>query len=105
MRQLDCMATDFDNWFDNLVKIAKADPDAFELLRKQMVNEVINEVPEASRRRLTGLQWRVDQERRLAKTPMGACIRISSMMWDSVTGGGGLLERLNRVSDFRRRRM
>ncbi len=102
MKQLENLTTDFDGWFDSLMQIAKNDPDAFELLRKQMIDEVINEAPEDNRRRLTGLQWRVDQERRLAKTPMGACIRISDMMWESVAGKGGLLEQLNRVSDFRR---
>ena len=102
MKELDAMNTDFDRWFDSMMEMAKDDPEGFERLRRQMVNEVIEDAPESSRRRLVGLQWRVDQERRLAKSPMGACIRISNMMWDSVTGEGGLLEQLNRITVFRR---
>jgi len=102
MKQLDEMTTDFDHWFDTMMSMAKDDPEGFEHLRQQMINAVIDDAPEDSRRRLIGLQWRVDQERRLAKTPMGACIRISNMMWESVTGEGGLLEQLNAVSEFRR---
>ena len=102
MKQLDSMNTDFDQWFDTMKDMAKDDPEAFERLRQQMIDALIDDAPEANRRRLIGLQWRVDQERLLARTPMGACIRISNMMWESVTGEGGLLEQLNRVSDFRR---
>jgi len=97
MKPLD-MTTDFDGWFDTMMTMAKNDPEAFELLRVQMINNVIDEAPEDNRRRLIGLQWRVDQERRLARTPMGACIRISNMMWESVTGENGLLEQLNQLS-------
>ena len=102
MKQLDSLNTDFDQWFDTMKDMAKDDPEGFERIRQQMIDELIDDAPEANRRRLIGLQWRVDQERLLARTPMGACIRISNMMWESVTGEGGLLEQLNRVSDFRR---
>lgn len=102
MKELETMTTDFDSWFDRMMKMAKDDPEAFERLRQKMIDEVINEAPEANKRRLIGLQWRVDQERRLAKNPLNACIRISDLMWESVTGEGGLLESLGRVSDFQR---
>lgn len=102
MKQLDRMTKDFDSWFDTMMEMAQKDPEGFERLRQKMINDVIDDAPEDNRRRLIGLQWRVDQERRLAKTPLGACIRISNMMWDSVTGEGGLLEQLNSVSEFRR---
>ena len=102
MKQEDRMTTDFDSWFDTMMGMAKEDPAGFERLRQQMINEVIDEAPADNRRRLIGLQWRVDQERRLAKSPMGACIRISNMMWESVTGDGGLLEQLNHMSEYHR---
>ncbi len=102
MSTIEMMSDDFDQWFDDMVELARNDPQAFEDLRKRMVDEVIDEAPEENRRRLVGLQWRVDQERKLAKNPLAACIRISDLMWDSVTGDGGLLEHLNRVSALRR---
>ncbi|MGB5254986.1 MAG: hypothetical protein WBN68_19940, partial [Sedimenticolaceae bacterium] len=40
-----------------------------------------------------------DQERSLARTPLAACLRISSMMWRQVLGPGGLNDRLD---DLRR---
>ncbi len=102
MKQLDDMTTDFDSWFDTMTNMAKENPEAFELLRMQMIKNIIDAAPVDNRRRLIGLQWRVDQERRLARTPMGTCIRLSNMMWESVTGDNGLLDQLNRVSNFRR---
>lgn len=102
MKPSEMMANDFDSWFDTMKAMAESDPQAFEAMRQQMIDEVIEEAPEAHKRRLVGLQWRVDQERKLAKNPLAACIRISDLMWDSVTGEGGLLEHLNKVSDFHR---
>jgi len=80
---------DFDAW----MAMAKDDPDAFEAMRRAAIEEVIEKAPEASRGRLRSLQWRIDQERRLARTPLKACIRISNMMWRNVMGPGGLHER------------
>ncbi len=100
MKQLEIISTDFDYWFDTMKGMAKDNPDEFEHLRQQMIDEIIDGAPERSRRRLIGLQWRVDQERLLARTPMAACIRISNMMWESVVGEGGLLEKLNNANEL-----
>lgn len=80
---------DFDAW----MKTAEEDPEAFEAMRLAAIEDVINRAPEASRERLRRLQWRIDQERRLAKTPLNACIRLSRMMWRNVLGPGGLQDR------------
>jgi hypothetical protein len=81
---------DFDEWS----KLASSDPEGFEALRTQTLDEVIRHAPEKRQHRLRCLQWRVDQARRTSRTPMAACIRISRMMWDSVLKEDGLLERL-----------
>ncbi len=81
---------DFEHWS----RMAKEDPGEFERMRLAAIEEVINRAPPQQQRRLRGLQWRIDQERRLAKTPLGACIRISRMMWESVSAPGGLLDSL-----------
>lgn len=62
-----------------------------------MIEAFICSVPEERQPRLRGLQWRIDQIRRTARTPLASCIRISRMMWDSVLGEGGLHETLNRA--------
>jgi hypothetical protein len=89
MESINPKEMDFDAW----MKTAKEDPERFEAMRQAAIEEVIGRAPEASRERLRRLQWRIDQERRLAKTPLSACIRLSRMMWRNVTGPGGLQER------------
>lgn len=81
---------DFDEW----AALAKEDPQAFEKMRLAAIDEYIASVPDSHRQRLRRLQWRIDQERRLARSPMSACLRISRMMWDSMLGEGGLRDRL-----------
>ena len=84
---------DFDTWSE----LAKTDPGAFEAMRQEAIAAVIESAPEANRERLRRLQWRIDQERRLARTPMAACVRISRMMWRSVLGPHGLNERFSEL--------
>lgn len=69
--------------FDELAMLAKQNPQEFEALRAKLCSELINSAPEPQRRRLRGLQFQVDMERRKATTPMAACIRISEMMHTS----------------------
>lgn len=87
---------DFDQWQE----LAESDPETFESARLTMIDEVIESAPPAQQKRLRCLQWRIDQERRLSNNPLGACIRLSSMMWDSVIGEEGLLDSLQRLSDM-----
>lgn len=82
---------DFDFW----AKAAKNSPDEFENMRQEALEDFFASVPEENRERLRRLQWRVEQERRLAHTPMAACVKISRMMWHSLLGEGGLRDRLN----------
>lgn len=90
---------DFDEWS----ALATNDPVRFEALRAQALDEAIRRAPPDRQHRLRCLQWRVDQVRRTSRTPIAACVRISRMMWDSVTGQGGLLENLDDLRNLRRR--
>lgn len=69
--------------FDVLKEMAQKDPEALERLRVQLCDQLIQDAPPAYRRKLRGLQFRVDMERRRAKSPMAACIAISGMMHDA----------------------
>lgn len=69
--------------FDKLRDMAQNNPDELERLRIELCEQLIHEAPEQYRRRLRGLQFRIDMERRKAKSPMAACITISGMMHDS----------------------
>ena len=69
--------------FDKLRELAQNNPEELERLRIELVEQLIHEAPEPYRRKLRGLQFRIDMERRKAKSPMAACITISGMMHDS----------------------
>jgi len=71
--------------FDVLVDMARNDPQGLETLRRSLTDAVITAASnEATRRRLQGLQFLVDVERRKATTPLAATIRISEMMCRSL---------------------
>ena len=89
--------TEFDHW----ARLAQVDPIAFEDRRSRIIEAYIRSVPEERQARLRGLQWRIDQIRRTAGTPLASCIRISKMMWDAVLGEQGLHETLNGVLNRR----
>ena len=71
--------------FEVLVDMARNDPEGLETLRRSLTNAVIATASsEPAKRRLQGLQFRVDVERRRARSPLSATIRISEMMCRSL---------------------
>ena len=81
---------DFNEWSE----LAREDPEGFEERRARVLQAQIDAMPDRRRARLVRLQWRVDQVRRLAGSPMAACLEISRMMWDSVLDQQGLIRAL-----------
>ncbi len=81
---------DFDDW----VRLARKNPEAFEARRRRAIEAVIRDAPEPRRHRLRGLQWRIDHTRHRAGDPLTACAQISRMMWERLLGEHGLLETL-----------
>ncbi|MCK4744310.1 MAG: DUF3135 domain-containing protein [Sulfuriflexus sp.] len=81
---------DFDDW----LQLAMNDPDAFETARTAAIQAFLASTPAHSRKRLTGLQWRIDMMRESSRTPMAACQAIYSMMWDKLAGDHGMLDSL-----------
>ena len=73
-----------------LAALSKSDPDAVERIRKEAVESLIKNAPRSCQRRLRGLQFQIDMEVRRSKSPLDSCVRISSMMHES-------LERLRRA--------
>jgi len=88
--QTDMRDLDFDRW----MRLAEEDLESFEATRVAAIEELIESFSPANRDRMRRLQWRIDQERRLAKSPMGSCLRLSKMMWRQLLGEGGLRDRL-----------
>ncbi len=73
-------ADDFD--LDEWQRLAVEDPLEFERRREAAIRAVIEQAPPEHRERLLRLQSRIDLERRRAKTPLGATLRLQSMMWE-----------------------
>lgn len=71
---------DFDEW----VELAKDDPATFEMRRTEWLAAVIQKAPEDNKTRLRGLQFQIDMIREKNKHPLGACMKLSSMMLESM---------------------
>ena len=69
--------------FDELKEMAAKRPEELESLRQRMTDDILRDAPPERRRRLLGIVFRIDAERRRAKNPLQACIKISQMMMDS----------------------
>ena len=78
--------------FEELLSLAKDNPEQFELKRLEYIEFFFTKIPTEKQLRLRGLQWQIDQTRNLARTPMSSCLQIINMMWDS----------LNRLNDEHR---
>ncbi len=81
--------------FDAWKKLAETNPEAFEIQRKKVLQAEIAKAPKPMQHRLTGLQWRVDMERKRCGNPTQSMIHIYKKMWNSVYGENGLLSALH----------
>ena len=70
--------------FDEMAELAKNNPEKLEVLRQQLIDQIIEQAPEDYHRRLRGLQFQIDAQRQIAPNPMAACLKISKMMHDSL---------------------
>lgn len=78
---------DFDFW----AELARSDPEAFDRRRRELLEKAIH-LCKSDKRRMRGLQNRIELERRKAGVPLKACLRLSGLMWESF---GELNGRLN----------
>lgn len=69
---------DFELW----ERLAREEPYAFEVLRKQVIEYEINRASSSLHKKLPCLQFRIDMERKRSGSAMGGCIAISKMMMD-----------------------
>ncbi len=63
-------------------RLAIENPQEFERKREAAIRAVIERAPPEHQPRLLQLQFRIDLERRRAKTALGATVRLQSMMWE-----------------------
>lgn len=70
--------------FEQLVALAKRDPEAFERFRQATCQQFIATTPHNHRHRLAAVQNRVEMALSRAKTPLAGLIKVSGMMHDSL---------------------
>ncbi len=69
--------------FDTLVLLHRDSPEELERLRLELTSALFENSPPETRRRLEGLQFRINMELRKARTPEARCVKLSSMMHES----------------------
>jgi hypothetical protein len=77
--------------FDEWASLAATDLPAFETQRHRIIEAAIQQAPARNQQRLRCLQWKLDQIRTTARTPMVACLRMNRMLWETVASETGLL--------------
>lgn len=70
--------------FEELADLAENDPLEFEMLRVRLCSQVIDNAPGYLQKRLQGLQFKVDMERKRSKSTYMTCLKISEMMNESL---------------------
>ena len=70
---------DFD--FDYWSRLYQDSPEEFENKRKELIQNLIQNC--YNQRKLKGMQFRLDMERKLKKHPMGSCLSFSNLMFES----------------------
>ena len=79
--------------FEYLAKLAQENPAQLEDIRLRSVEAIIKAAPVEMQQRLRGIQFRVDCYRRIHKNPLGACMEISKLMYDSLHQLNGVLNK------------
>ena len=66
-----------------LSELARENPQAYEDLRREMIDRFIESAPERLKPRLSGIQFRVDCVRGSSRSALGATVRVYQMMWET----------------------
>ncbi|MDO9478681.1 MAG: DUF3135 domain-containing protein [Pseudohongiella sp.] len=69
--------------FDTMMQLHREDPEALERLRQDLTSELVNNASEETKRRLEGLQFRINMELRRAGNPTARFLKLSGMMQDA----------------------
>jgi hypothetical protein len=70
--------------FDTLRDMHRSDPDSLDRLREQLTTELVDAASPERRRRLAGLQFRINMELRRSGNHTARFIRLSGMMQDAL---------------------
>lgn len=73
-----------DQSISRLGELYREDPEAFEEMRRALIEQTIAGFPEEHRARAYGLQFRIDAELSLCKDPISRMNRMVEIFWDGV---------------------
>lgn len=96
MENYDHQHFDYEKW----ALLARENPTKFEKIRQREIERMILASPSSIQKRLRGLQWRIDMERRKCPNALSACLRLYTMMWDAVTEDNGFVNALNSLKNM-----
>lgn len=68
---------------DFLSKLVRDDPKGYERLRRELIANLIDAAPERLKPRLRGMQFRIDSQHELSRSPLGLTISIYNDMWET----------------------
>lgn len=71
--------------FDELKDLAQRDPEGFDRLRRQLIDDCIRQCAESRQERLRGRQFVIDARCRAAGNPTKALLEIQGMMYESLS--------------------
>jgi len=66
-----------------LAQLAREDPEAYEALRRELIEDLVESAPEHLKPRLRGLQFRIDAIRRLSPSALASTRKVFALMWES----------------------
>ncbi len=75
--------TSFQDKASDWAQLARQDPQAFETMRTELLNEFIQNSPANQQRKLQGMQWKIELVRQRTNSPAEALAEITGMMWQS----------------------
>jgi hypothetical protein len=84
--------------FDELMQLAEKNPQEFDAFSQQLIEQVIDSVPQDRQLNMLRYQWRIDQEKRRHDNSMGCCIKLSAMMSERMIEMRKQLDFINGVS-------
>lgn len=78
---------------DELSKLYKSDPEAYQEHCKELIEDTISQFPECKQEALRQLQWRIDGELRKYKDPLARMNKMIEMFWEGVIEFNDVLNR------------
>lgn len=72
--------------------LAQHHPEKLESLRQLWIERIIQSAPQQRRQRLRGLQFQIDAIRRGSKNPIHICVRLNTLMMDSLHRLGSAIQ-------------